>query len=70
MQKKPNTVSLVANGRGRSLDIRGDRFSVLSVATLYYFNRPLCLLVACAVSYYLHVPIGELFDLALSNYGK
>ncbi|MEX0305721.1 MAG: hypothetical protein AB3N24_25150 [Leisingera sp.] len=60
MKKAQEDISLSASGRGRTLCVQGDRWTVLFVAALYYFNRPLLLLVAGAAFYFFGWPVGWL----------
>lgn len=70
MSNSSQIVTLIANGRGRSLDVRGDRRSVFWVAVLYYFNPLLIILAGCVTAYFLQEPLAAVSVLVWSSFGK
>ncbi|GAA6198381.1 hypothetical protein NBRC116598_38260 [Pseudophaeobacter arcticus] len=70
MKKSQQRLTLTARGYGRTLDVQGDRRSVLLVAGMYYFNRLILLLAGCGITYILGEPIAGLSDLVRASFGK
>lgn len=70
MKKSQQRLTLTARGYGRTLDVQGDRRSVLLVAGMYVFNRPIAVLAACGITYILGEPMAGFSDLVRASFGK